>query len=136
MTFIKSLMVMLGIIIGTAAADAAYAQDQVAGGSFSNIAMKTSGSWSLETRADGVYAVLSDDFKTRKAPDLKIFLHTSAAGDVGNDNAADGVFVAELKSHKGAQAYKLPAGLDLASFRSFVIHCEQYSKFWAAGTIS
>lgn len=136
MTFLKSLMVMLGIIVGTAAADAVYAQDTVATGGFSNVAMKTTGAWSLETRADGVYAVLSDDFKARKAPDLKIFLHTAAAADVNNDNAANGVFVAELKSHKGGQAYKLPAGLDLSSFKSFVIHCEQYSKFWAAGDIS
>lgn len=136
MKFFKSLMVMLGIIVGTAAADAVYAQDTIATGGFSNVAMKTSGTWTLETRADGVYAVLSDDFRARKAPDLKIFLHTAVAADVGDDNAAEGVFIAELKSHKGGQAFKLPAGLDLASFKSFVIHCERYSKFWAAGNIS
>ena len=64
---LKPFVVMLGIIIGTAAADAVYAADTVATGSFSNVAMKTKGTWTLETRDDGVYAVLSEDFKARKA---------------------------------------------------------------------
>lgn len=140
MTIFKSFAVMLGLIIGVAAADAASAQSNapaaiVASGGFTNVDMRTSGTWSLETRAGGVYAVLAADFKARKAPDLKIFLSRLPAADVDGDNATDGVFVAELKSHKGAQAYKLPAGIDLASFKSFVIHCQQYSKFWAAGDI-
>lgn len=132
---LKPFVVMLGIIIGTAAADTAFAADTVATGGFSNIAMKTKGTWTLETREDGVYAVLSEDFRARKAPDLKIFLHTAAASEVGDENAANGLFVAELTSHKGGQEYKLPEGIDLSSFKSFVIHCEQYTKFWAAGDI-
>ena len=137
---LKPFMVMLGIIVGTAAADAAFAADAaaaetVATGGFTNIGQKTKGTWTLETREDGVYAVLSDDFKARKAPDLKIFLHTAAAGSVDDGNAAEGLFVAKLKSHKGGQEYKLPEGLDLSAYQSFVIHCERYSKFWAAGAI-
>lgn len=140
MTIFKSFAVMLGLIIGVATADSAIAQsnsaaETVASGGFTNVDMRTSGTWSLETRADGVYAVLASNFKARKAPDLKIFLSKLPAANVDGDNATDGVFVAELKSHKGAQAYKLPAGIDLASFKSFVIHCQQYSKFWAAGDI-
>jgi len=136
MTILKSFAVMLGLIIGVAAADAASAQDTtIATGGFTNVDMKTSGTWSFETRADGVYAVLAADFKARKAPDLKIFLSKLPASDVDGDNATDGVFVAELTSHKGAQAFKLPDGVDLASFQSIVIHCQQYSKFWAAGNI-
>lgn len=133
---LKPFMVMLGIIIGTAAADSAFAADTFATGGFTNIGQKTKGTWTLETRDDGVYAVLSEDFKARKAPDLKIFLHTAEAGSVDDDNAGDGLFVAALTSHKGAQEYKLPEGLDLSAYKSFVIHCEKYSKFWAAGTIS
>lgn len=133
---LKPFVVMLGIIIGTAAADAVYAADTVATGSFSNVAMKTSGTWTLETREDGVYAVLSADFKARKAPDLKIFLHSANASNVDDDNAAEGLLVAELTSHKGGQEYKLPAGVDLSAYKSFVIHCERYSKFWAAGDIN
>ena len=133
---LKPFVVMLGIIIGTAAADAVYAADTVASGGFSNVAMKTKGTWAIETRDDGVYVILSADFKTRKAPDLKIFLDTQKASNVDDDNAADGLFVAELKSAKGGQEYKLPAGVDLSAYKSFVIHCEQYSKFWAAGDIN
>ncbi len=136
MSILKPFAVMLGLIIGVAAADAANAQDAtIATGGFTNVDMKTTGTWSFETRADGVYAVLAADFKARKAPDLKIFLSKLPASDVDGDNATDGVFVAALTSHKGAQAFKLPAGVDLASFQSIVIHCQQYSKFWAAGNI-
>lgn len=136
MTILKFFAVILGLIIGVAGADSVSAQPAtVATGGFTNVDMRTSGTWSLATRADGVYAVLAADFKARKAPDLKIFLSKLPASDVDGDNATDGVFVAELKSHKGAQAYKLPAGIDLATFQSIVIHCQQYSKFWAAGDI-
>lgn len=139
MTVLKSLIVMFGLIIGVAAAESVSAADttQSTGQSsvFSNVAMKTSGNWSIENRADGTYIVLADNFKTRKAPDLKIFLSKLPAGDVESDNAADGVFVAELKSAKGGQAYKLPDGVDLGVYQSIVIHCEQYTKFWAAGSL-
>lgn len=155
-SILKPCVVMLGIIVGTAAANTVYADDSVASqtvasqtvasqtvesqtlasGGFTKIGQRTTGTWTLETRADGVYAVLSDDFKARKAPDLKIFLHTAEPGKVNGKNAADGLFVAALKSHKGGQAYKLPAGIDLADYKSFVIHCQQYSKFWAAGSIA
>ncbi len=149
-SILKPCVVMLGIIVGTAAANTVYADDSAATqtaatqavatqtfatGGFTKIGQRTTGTWTLETRADGVYAVLSDDFKARKAPDLKIFLHTAEAGKVNGKNAADGLFVAALKSHKGGQAYKLPAGIDLNDYKSFVIHCQQYSKFWAAGSI-
>ena len=63
---LKPFVVMLGIIIGTAAADSAIAADTVATGGFTNVDMRTTGTWSFEARADGVYAVLVADFKARK----------------------------------------------------------------------
>lgn len=132
MKFLKPLVVMLGMIIGVAAAENVNAAEAKP---FTNVAMKTSGNWSIETREDGTYIVLADNFKTRGAPDLKIFLHTLQADDVENDNAAQGLFVAELKGKKGAQEYKIPANVNLSDYKSIVIHCEQYTKFWAAGSL-
>lgn len=93
------------------------------------------GSFRIDQRADGAYLVLSDDFKTRRGPDLKIFLHTAEAGAVTGGNAAQGKLVSVLESRKGAQEYKLPAGIDLAAFQSVVIHCERFSKLWGAGNL-
>ncbi|WP_262694433.1 DM13 domain-containing protein [Kordiimonas aquimaris] len=135
MKLLKPFVVMLGMIIGVAAAENVNAAEAGLAKPFTNVAMKTTGKWSIETRADGNYIVLADNFKTRGAPDLKIFLHTLAAGDIENDNAAEGLFIAELKSKKGAQEYKIPANVNLSDYQSLVIHCEQYTKFWAAGSL-
>ena len=135
MKFLKPFVVMLGMIIGVAAAENVSAAEPGVVKPFTNVAMKTTGNWSIEKRADGNYIVLADNFKTRGAPDLKVFLHTLPAGDIENDNAGEGLFIAELKNKKGAQEYKIPASVNLSDYQSFVIHCEQYTKFWAAGSL-
>ena len=43
--------------------------------------------------------------------------------------------IAKLKSNKGSQRYKLPAGTDPSDYKTVIIHCEQYSKLWSTGTI-
>ncbi len=98
---------------------------------------KSSGDWSIVQTADGaIYVKLSDDFKTRRAPDLKIFLSPHAADDATGGNATDGaLLVAELSSNRGGQAYEIPAGADLARFQSILIHCEAFSKLWSAADL-
>lgn len=135
MKLIKPIVMALGILFGLNIANAAVAEDVNLSGGFQNIEQRTSGNWRIETRGDATFVVLSEDFKARSAPDLKIFLSKLPAGDVDDDNATDGVFIAALKSHKGAQEFQLPAGVNVADFQSFVIHCEKYSKFWAAGQL-
>jgi len=124
------LLVCAGLLSATATVSA-----QAHAGAFSNVNMKTSGGFSIETRADGAYLVLSDDFKTKSAPDLKIYLSTLPAGDVNKKNATKDVLLAELRSRKGAQEYKIPAGIDLSTIKSVVIYCKEYSVFWAAGDL-
>ncbi|MEM9469934.1 MAG: DM13 domain-containing protein [Pseudomonadota bacterium] len=94
---------------------------------------KVKGTWSIEQRADGNYVTLSDDFKTRNAPDLKIFLSKNNADSLTGSNATNNsVLVAKLSSSKGAQSYKIPENINVADYESLLIHCEQYSKLWAA----
>jgi len=104
-------------------------------GTFSNVNKKTKGDFSIETRADGAYLVFSKAFKTKSAPDLKIYLSTLPAVDVNKKNATRDVLLAELRSRKGAQEYKIPADVDLNSIKSVVIYCKEYSVFWAAGDL-
>jgi len=92
---------------------------------------KIAGQWRIEERTDGHYLVLNDDFKTRRAPDLKFVLSNLSVGDVNNKNAMQGAkIVALLKSAKGAQTYKLPA--DYQSYSTLLLHCEKYTKLWGA----
>ena len=131
-TLRSRLFLALGLALATVGGQT-YAAPS---GSFVEQNKRTSGTWSIETRADGQYVVLSDDFKTKRAPDLKIFLSPRQPDQLTGSNATTGsTFVAELTSNKGGQAYKLPAGVNLDDFASVLIHCEQYSVFWAAGSL-
>lgn len=94
---------------------------------------KVKGTWALESKADGQYITLSDEFKTRSAPDLKLFLSkNNFSGITGKNATNDSVFVAQLESAKGGQSYKIPAGINVSDYQSLVLHCEQYSKLWAS----
>ncbi len=106
-------------------------------GTWTKASFRSSGTWSIVERGGERYVVLDADFRTRRAPDLKIFLSPNAAGSLTGDNATDGAFrVAELSSNRGAQSYKLPADIDLADFQSIIIHCEAYSKLWSTATLA
>lgn len=93
---------------------------------------KIKGGWKI-VESDGKRFVTFDDrFKTRKGPDLKLFLSSVAMGAIGNRDKVEsaGRFIALLKSAKGRQRYAIPAEVDLAVFKSLVIRCEQYTVVW------
>jgi len=108
----------------------------LASGGWDNQEYDIAGDWRIETRADGNYLVLSDEFRTRRGPDLKIFFHTAEAGEVTGNNAAEGFLLTELDRNRGGQEYLLPADFDLADYASVVIHCERFSKLWGAGDLN
>ena len=94
---------------------------------------KVQGHWEIAKVGDGHVIRLGSDFKTKKAPDLKVVLSPHAVGDSKNGNALrGGVIVSLLDSNKGSQEFRVPAGTDPAAFRSMLIHCEQYTKLWGA----
>ncbi|MEM6811010.1 MAG: DM13 domain-containing protein [Pseudomonadota bacterium] len=104
--------------------------------SWENQETKVKGEWQIEKRSDGNYLLLGDEFKTRNAPDLKLFLSKKNFSDVKGSNATqDAIFLAKLNSNKGAQAYKIPANVNLQDYESLVLHCEQFSKLWASTPI-
>ena len=105
-------------------------------GKWQNQEFKVKGSWSIEQRADGNYLVISDDFKTRSAPDLKFFLSKNSFDAINGKNATDGaVLISQLSSSKGGQSYKIPSNINVEDYQSLVLHCEQYSKLWASTPI-
>ena len=126
-TLIVSFLMVFTILF------AMFSFAHAAGQSWQYQETKVKGEWSIEQRDDGNYIVLNDDFKTKNAPDLKIFLSKKEAGNITDDNATqEAIQVAKLSSNKGAQSYKIPSDVNVVDYQSIIIHCEQYSKLWAA----
>lgn len=118
------------------AGKAAMASETLYSGEWTKKSFKSSGTWEIYQEDGKTYVKLSSDFRTRNAPDLKIFLSPLSASETNGRNATDGSYrVAELTSNAGEQVYEIPASVDLADYKSILIHCEQYSKLWSAADL-
>jgi Electron transfer DM13 len=121
------------------AADIATMQEAstLSTGTWIKKSVKSSGTWTIYTENSKTFVKLSSDFKTRKAPDLKLFLSPLSAAAANGKNAAHGsVLIASLTSNSGEQIYEIPGSINLADFKSILIHCEQYSKLWSAADLT
>ena len=79
------------------------------------------GSWEIVESGGQTILRLSDKFKTKNAPDLKVFLSPHSASEANSDNALqDAVLLGVLKSNKGAQEYVIPAEIDTAEYLSLI----------------
>ena len=116
--------------------ETALENETIATGEWTKKSFNSSGNWEIY-RADGkTFVKLSSDFRTRNAPDLKIFLSPLAADATTGSNATDGsVLVSALTSNAGEQIYEIPASVNLDDYMSILIHCEQYSKLWSAADL-
>ncbi len=118
------------------AAESQTASQTLFSGVWTKKSFKSSGEWAIVKEDGKIFVKLSADFRTRKAPDLKIFLSPRAAADANGKNATEGaVLIAPLSSNSGAQVYEIPAGVDLNAYKSILIHCEAYSKLWSAADL-
>ncbi len=117
--------------------ETAAAQSEVLhSGVWTKKSFRSAGGWSIVREGDKTFIKLDEDFRTRGAPDLKIFLSPLAASETNGRNATDGsVLVAPLSSNKGAQVYEIPEDVDLADFASVLIHCQEFSKLWSAADL-
>lgn len=83
----------------------------------------------IET-APGSYTVRFEDFSVRNGPDLFVYLSPSA------DGYADGALnLGDLKATDGAFNYEIPAGTDLAHFRSVIVWCKQFTVLFATAPL-
>ena len=107
-----------------------------ANGSWTKKSFAINGSWSI-TESNGTWVLtLDSNFKTKSAPDLKIFLSRQALSDLNGGNAtSQSVLISPLKSNKGAQEYAIPANIDISQFQTLIIHCEAYSKLWGGSSL-
>ncbi len=135
-TTVLTLALFTLMLLPASSAHADKGDVTVHSGTWSKKEYASSGTWKIVKNGDSHYIVLDSKFKTRSAPDLKLFLSKSSAGKLTGRNATDNaVRIAKLKSNKGSQRYKLPAGTDPSDYKTVLIHCEKYSKLWSTGTI-
>jgi hypothetical protein len=107
-----------------------------ANGNWTKKSFSIKGGWSIVEQNGSRVLTLDQRFKTRKAPDLKIFLSKKPLSELNGDNATtESVLISPLKSNKGAQQYVLPANVDISQYKSLIIHCEAYSKLWGGASL-
>ncbi|MEM1138750.1 MAG: DM13 domain-containing protein [Pseudomonadota bacterium] len=137
MTRLLSIFRIMLVSIGLGlAATASVKAEGVAAGGWDNQEYKISGDWKIVEEDGKRFFVLSDDFRTRNGPDLKIFFSTLPADEVrGNNVVSTSTRLAVLDKNKGGQRYEIPAELSLEDVKSVAIHCEQFSKLWGAGNL-
>ncbi len=132
MSFILSA-ILLGFFTVAVAAAAPLDKSM---GSWINKQYTVKGEWSIEQRGDQQVITFNEKFKTKKGPDLKVFLSKRSIKNVTGSNATEGsLLVSALKNNKGKQEYVLPAGIDASDYTSLLIHCEAYSVLWGGADL-
>lgn len=117
----------------------AYSEEQhvVAQGEWTKKAYSIEGTWKLVERDDKYYIVLDENFKTKKAPDLKVFLSPLPLDELTGNNATSGsLFVGALRSNQGAQELTVPTDAKLDRYVTVIIQCEKYSKLWGGASLA
>lgn len=98
---------------------------------------EVSGGFRFEDRDDGTFLVVESDFNTKKGPDLKFVLSPMEYTSVKAKTALKGgLIVGKLKSFSGGQEFKLPAGTDVSSYKSLLVHCQAKTKLWGSAPIN
>ena len=129
----NTLFVLLFFVVAFASLSVAQ---PLAEGDWTKKTASISGNWSIVEERGSHFLILSDDFKTKKAPDLKLFLSSRDLSAIDGSNAtSQAVFIAKLKNVRGGQRYSIPGDIDLDKHSTLLLHCEKYSKVWGGATI-
>jgi len=132
--FVYAMVAAMVVLSGVARADTEYLFGSAL---WTEKTEEATGAYTIERdEDDGLVLRLSDDFSTKKAPDLKIVLSPLSIKDANKKNALEGGLVlGNLTSHEGAQSFVIPAGTDLEAYQTVLIHCKKYTKLWVAAPL-
>lgn len=113
-----------------------------AAGPFVSYEHETTGTARIVRLADGHQILRLENFATSDGPDLRVYLsrkaHTAGGGQLGQEfegSAPEFVELGRLKATHGNQNYVIPAGVDLAAYRSAVIWCHRFSVAFGAAPV-
>ena len=111
--------------------------ETLASGEWTNKSYDIHGTWKIVAQNGKRHIVFDEDFKTRSGPDLKVYLSSRSLAAVTDGTvASSSVEIAPLKSARGAQEYEIPAALNLADYRTLLIHCKAFSHLWGGAQIT
>jgi hypothetical protein len=98
----------------------------------------TSGRASIYKGEDGKMILRLTNFKTSNGPDVHVLL-IAAKDAQDNDNFlmnnVERVELGKLKGNEGDQNYDIPAGTDLAKYRTVAIYCERFNATFGAAPL-
>lgn len=98
---------------------------------------KGSGESILYALPDGSHVLRLEDFRTTNGPALVVYLAKHPSPGKAAD-VSDGGFLSlgKLKGNVGNQNYVVPAGSDIAQYRSVVIWCELFGVLFSPAALS
>lgn len=95
----------------------------------------TTGRVKLYRQPDGSHVLRLEDLSTSNGPDVKVVLSERPYDEVGT-LGGDYLTLATLKGNTGDSNYTVPAGTDLAKYRSAVIWCKRFDAVFAAAALA
>lgn len=107
-------------------------------GTFHGKVHSTTGRATIYQESDGKLVLRLTRFKTSNGPDVHVIL---IAGTDAEDDAnflksgIERVELGSLKGNDGDQNYEIPAGTDLAKFRTVSIYCERFNANFGAAPL-
>jgi hypothetical protein len=96
-------------------------------GSFQSLEHATSGRASVVRLEDGRRFLRFENLSTSNGPDLRVYLSEVPASDDWYAYSERFIDLGPLRGNLGNQNYMLPAGTDLARFKSAVIWCRRFT---------
>ncbi|GAA1605501.1 DM13 domain-containing protein [Kribbella sancticallisti] len=113
---------------------------RLATGTFISHEHGTAGTVSIVRLPDGSRLLRLEGLDTSDGPDLKVWLTDARVleGKAGWHVFDDGKYrnLGDLKGNRGNQNYAIPAGLDLAAFRSVSIWCDRFNVSFGAAELT
>ena len=95
------------------------------------------GDVTLLRQMDGQVVLQFAGFEVTNGPDLKVWMVSHDSPQDGSDvKKSEQLRLSPLKGNIGDQAYTLPAGTDVAAFKSVVIYCQQFGILFASAPLS
>ena len=76
------------------------------------------------------YTLRFENFSVRNGPDLFVYLSPDPGG------ISDALLLGDLKGTDGAFNYDVPAGTDIAQYKSAVVWCRQFAVLFATATFA
>ncbi|HEY9728975.1 MAG TPA: DM13 domain-containing protein [Chroococcales cyanobacterium] len=97
----------------------------VISGTFVAAEKPTTGTAKIVTENGQRYLVLDSAFSTsEQGPDLHVLLDTAQKPPQQYQNSSSYVNLGKLQKYQGMQRYPIPAGINLANYKSVVIWCQ------------